>query len=89
MDRLFRCCFCQRSFLIVAESDDVYHLQDGKLDEFPCDHCRVILKASKLARDNTVQVSCNHCGSQARVPFNKTVPGGYLNVFCSSCISGS
>jgi len=84
MERLFKCCVCQQSFLICQEESEVFHLRDTVHTPKSCDNCDLIMRASKAARDNTVQVKCEHCGSQKRVPYNSK---GYKSVYCTECIA--
>ncbi len=83
MERLFKCCFCQQTFLFCSNDQEVFYLKQSAIEPKHCDNCCVIRQNSKAARDNTVNVTCEQCGFQTRVPFSSK---GYQSVFCSDCI---
>lgn len=87
MQKLFKCGFCQSSFLYCDDEQQFFVLKSCEAEQRQkCDSCSVIKRNSKTARDNTVVVECQGCTSKTRVPFNSN---GYNSVFCTSCLQKS
>ena len=84
MERIFKCGYCQRSFLFYAEEQEFFLLKCSEAEQAQkCEHCSIIRRHSQSARDNSVVVECQNCSGKTRVPFSNN---GYKAVTCSQCL---